>query len=53
MREVREAISRGEDNVFFVEFLKEFYGEEEVPQWVRDAAEYMGYDIDWPKCDET
>ena len=46
MRNLRKAIDEDKVEDFLRQFLKDYYCNEEIPNWVRDAADYMGYKID-------
>uniref|UniRef100_A0A1I7WMJ0 TGT domain-containing protein n=1 Tax=Heterorhabditis bacteriophora TaxID=37862 RepID=A0A1I7WMJ0_HETBA len=43
MQSVRDAIDADRVEQFLQEFLSQIYPEGNIPQWVKDAAEYMGY----------
>lgn len=45
MQDVRDAISEDRVEQFLNEFLADYHGKNEIPQWVRDAAQYMGYEL--------
>ncbi|KAK5972429.1 hypothetical protein GCK32_002884 [Trichostrongylus colubriformis] len=45
MEDVRDAIDSGKIQEFLDRFLKEAFSAEPVPQWVRDAVEFMGYKL--------
>ncbi|TKR78053.1 hypothetical protein L596_018922 [Steinernema carpocapsae] len=45
MNRVRDAIDADRVEQFLNEFLEEQFPKRDVPQWVRDASEYMGYKL--------
>ncbi|PIO54468.1 hypothetical protein TELCIR_24169, partial [Teladorsagia circumcincta] len=45
MEDVRDAIDTGKVQEFLDKFLKESFLTEPIPQWVRDAVEFMGYKL--------
>ncbi|PIO62847.1 tRNA-guanine transglycosylase [Teladorsagia circumcincta] len=45
MEDVRNAIETGQVQEFLDKFLKESFLTEPIPQWVRDAVEFMGYKL--------
>lgn len=61
MRDVRQAIQSNSVEQFLKQFLYDYYGPiqsenpskqdsekmREVPQWVRDAVDHMGYKLDF------
>ncbi|KAJ1360650.1 Queuine tRNA-ribosyltransferase catalytic subunit [Parelaphostrongylus tenuis] len=47
MEEIREAIDSDKVQEFLEKFLKDSFPDEPVPQWVRDAVDYMGYEISY------
>ncbi|PAV63073.1 hypothetical protein WR25_19847 [Diploscapter pachys] len=46
MRNLRKAIDEDKVEDFLRQFLKDYYCNEEIPNWVKDAVDYMGYKID-------
>lgn len=46
MRDVREAIRTDSIELFLKNFLADQYPRGDIPQWVRDATNHMGYSID-------
>ena len=46
MKRLRASIDRNEVEAFLREFLKEqFESLDKVPQWVKDATQYSGYEL--------
>ena len=46
MRDVREAIKSDSVEVFLRRFLADQYPHGDIPRWVRDAANHMGFKLD-------
>lgn len=49
MEDIRDAIDSNKVQLFLEKFLSDSFPEEPVPQWVRDAVDFMGYKISYKK----
>ncbi|KIH65213.1 hypothetical protein ANCDUO_04465 [Ancylostoma duodenale] len=45
MEDVREAIDSEKVQQFLEDFLRNYYQKEPIPEWVRDAVAFMGYEL--------
>lgn len=47
MRRIREAIDNNSTESFLRTFLEEQFPQKNIPDWIKNALQYMNYNIEW------